>query len=83
MNKINIDKLTNLVINANPRAINNFRKLLKEIYDVVNIKEIYPNDYSNLNKLSINIDLKKNYIQDKVAKYMIEYLNNELIKYCK
>ena len=83
MNKIDIDKLTNVIICANPKAINNFRRLLKEIYDVVNIKEIYPNDDENLNKLKINIDLKKNDVKDKVAKCMIGLLGNELADYCK
>ena len=81
MSDIDVFRLSDLIINSEPQYINRLSVALKSIYDVINIKEIYPNDYNNLELLYNNINSKMNNVKDNVAKYVLNILNNELLNY--
>lgn len=81
MCNVDVVLLSKLIVNSHTKGINRFRKLLKNIYDVINIKEVYPNDYLNVFQLKESLLENKGSNKDKIALYILELLDNELAKY--
>ena len=81
MSKIDVNKLADLIIKSEPKQIQSFRRVLKTIYNVVNIKDVYPNDYNNVELLYNRINSKNKNVKDKVAKFILKFLSDELFNY--
>ena len=73
MNKVNIDKLLDVIDQSNSDNIESFRYALSEMYFFSNIDEYYKDDYQNLYKLYKGLDAN-NKSYDNIKKQNIKWL---------
>ena len=73
MNKVNIDKLLDVIDQSNSDNIESFRYALSEMYFFSNIDEYYKDDYQNLYKLYKGLDAN-NKSYDNIKNQNIKWL---------
>ena len=80
---LDIFMLSELIKQSNSKEIWELRIQIHMIYEMSNLKDIYPNDKDNIDELKNKCEFILEEEQDKIKKQNIKWLINDLIKYSK
>ena len=83
LKNIDILMLNQLIKKSKPKEIWELRGQIHMIYEMSNLKDIYPNDKDNIDELKNKCEFIFEQEQDKIKKQNIKWLINDLIKYSK
>ena len=83
LKNIDILMLNELIKKSKPKEIWELRGQIHMIYEMSNLKDIYPNDKDNIDELKNKCEFIFEQEQDKIKKQNIKWLINDLIKYSK
>ena len=78
---IHIVMLSELIKKSNPKEIWKLRGQIHLIYAMSNLKEVYPNDKTNIDKLKEQCEIIMKKEKDKIKQQNIKWLINDLVKY--